>query len=280
MASPSGQRVWIVTGASSGFGSSIARHAASMGDLVIATSRREDHLQPLIAAGDGRIHPVAADVTIPGDCAEAVKAAIGLGGVDVLVNNAGYGLVGAFEECTDLEVRRCIETNLFGPLNMARAALPHMRERKRGVIVNISAAAAISNYAGFAAYGAAKAGMELAFESIAAEVRPLGIRVCLVQPGPFRTGFIGRSMLKAERHMPEYDATSGRFAKFLTGIDGKQPGDPAKAAKIICETAISDAVPLRLVLGKYALDKSRRMHQAALAELDRQADIAASTEGP
>jgi NAD(P)-dependent dehydrogenase (short-subunit alcohol dehydrogenase family) len=161
---------------------------------------------------------------------------------------------------------------------MTRAALPLLREQKRGVIVNISAAAAISNYAGFGAYGAAKAGMEFAFEAIAAEVRPLGIRVCLVQPGPFKTGFISRSLHKAERHMPEYDATSGRFAKFLAGLDGKQAGDPAKAARVICETAISDNVPLRLVLGKYALDKARRMHNAALAELDRQAELASATE--
>lgn len=271
-------RVWAVTGASSGFGQHIAKYAAGLGDHVITTSRRASLLAPLAAEFPGTVHPSEADVTVSGDCAEIVTLAETLGGLDVLVNNAGYGLLGAFEECTELQVRRCIETNLFGPLNMARAALPLMRSQKSGVIVCISAAAAISNYAGFAAYGAAKAGMEMAFEAIAAEVRPLGIRVCLVQPGPFRTGFINRSLHKAENHMPEYDSTSGRFAKFLAGLDGKQPGDPAKAARVICDTAISDSVPMRLVLGKYALEKASRVHAAALAELKLQTDIALSTE--
>ncbi|MBI1191453.1 MAG: SDR family NAD(P)-dependent oxidoreductase [Tepidisphaera sp.] len=272
-------KVWLITGASSGFGRAMANYVASRGDHVVVTSRKLEQLTELAAVHKGLIHPIATDITIPGDCDEAVKLAQGLGGLDVLVNNAGYGLLGAFEECSELEVRRCIETNLFGPLNMARAALPVMRGQKRGVIVNISAAAAISNYAGFAAYGAAKAGMELAFEAIAAEVRPLGIRVCLVQPGPFRTGFISRSLHRGERHMPEYDATSGRFAKFLASIDGKQAGDPEKAAKIICDTAASEDVPLRLVLGKYAVDKARRMHQAALADLERQIEVASSADG-
>lgn len=278
MSSATSPRVWLVTGASSGFGAEIARYAAGLGDHVVATSRRSQFVEGLASEFPGRVHPCETDITVPGDCAQAVELAQSLGGLHVLVNNAGYGLVGAFEECSELQVRRCFETNLFGPLNMARATLPIMRANRAGVIICISAAAAISNYAGFAAYGGAKAGMEFAFESIAAEVRPLGIRICLVQPGPFKTGFISRSLQRAERHLPEYDPTSGRFGKFLSGLDGKQPGDPAKAAKIICDTAISDNVPLRLVLGKYTLDKARRMHASAQADLERQADLALSTE--
>lgn len=188
------------------------------------------------------------------------------GSLDVLVNNAGYGLLGAIEECGDEQVRRNFETNFFGPLEVIRAALPVMRAQGSGHIVNISAAAAIANYPGFGIYGAAKAALELMSESLRAELAPLGIRVMLVQPGPFRTDFIARGLERADSRIDAYNPTSGRFARTIDSLDGKQPGSPDRAAEAILAALEADKPPFRLVLGKYANDKVRRTAAGIEAE--------------
>lgn len=260
--------VWLITGSSSGLGRSLAQAVLQKGHRLVATARNLQSLEPLASAFPETCKTVALDVTNPSQVQKAVDAAIRtFGRLDVLVNNAGVGLLGALEECSEEEVRRNFETNFFGPLAVIRTALPVLREQRAGHIINISAAAAISNYAGFSIYGASKCALEGASESLAAELKPLGIKVTLVQPGPFRTDFLSRSIQNASNSLPDYEKTSGKFAAYLKSIDGKQPGNPDKAAAAIVEMAETDSPPLRLVLGKYAVEKVRKRNAFAEREL-------------
>ena len=260
-------RVWLITGCSSGFGLALANTILAHGHRVIATARHPSVLDELVARHPETCRALALDVTDPAQVKSTVtEAADAFGRIDVLVNNAGYGLVGAFEELGAEQIMRNFDTNFFGALEVIRAALPILRAQKSGHIVNISAAAVISNYAGFSIYGAAKWALEGVSESLAAELKPLGIRVTIVQPGPFRTDFIGRSLERAESHLADYDRSSGKFLRFLETMDGKQPGDPIKAATAIIAAVESDAPPLRIVLGKYANEKARKKHVDAERE--------------
>jgi NAD(P)-dependent dehydrogenase (short-subunit alcohol dehydrogenase family) len=189
------------------------------------------------------------------------------GRVDVLVNNAGYGLLGAIEECSEEQIRRNFEVNFFGALHVIRCCLPHFRAQKSGHVLNVSAAAAITNYPGFGVYGAAKCALEGLSESLALEGRTFGLKVTIVEPGPFRTDFISRSLEAVPSDISDYDVSVGKFGKFIAGIDGKQPGDPAKAAHVIIQAVEAERAPLRLVLGKYAIDKTRRASAQREAEL-------------
>ena len=250
-------KTFLITGCTSGLGLAIARAALVGGHRVIATARDIHSIADL--ERDGSCHLEALDITDAAQVRSVVERAAQVWGtLDVLVNNAGYGLLGAVEECGDDQIRRNVETNFFGPLNMIRAALPILRGQGSGHIVNVSAAAAISNYAGLGIYGAAKAALELMSESLRAELAPLGIRVMLVQPGPFRTGFIARGMERAADHIGAYDATVGRFKRTIEALDGKQPGDPGRAARAILSAIECDNPPFRLALGKYANEKVRR----------------------
>lgn len=261
-------RVWLVTGASSGFGLEIAKAAAARGDCVVATMRNPAGF--VVPTGvSGSVATRAMDVTDEAQVKSVVDEVVREHGrIDVLVNNAGYGLIGSLEECSTEQIRRNIETNLMGPIHTMRAVLPIMRAQKSGHIINMSAAAAIENYAGFSVYGGAKYGLEGVSESIAAEVKPFGVRVTLVQPGPFRTDFIARSMDRAAGTIAEYQPTVGKFAAFLEGVNGKQPGDPAKAAALIVSLVDLERPPLRLALGKYAIGKVRRKQASVLRELE------------
>lgn len=260
------QKTFLITGSSTGLGRAIAEAVIGAGHRVMATAR---DIRSIIDLERHNVcHVTDLDITDAENVSRVIAETTQLWGtIDVIINNAGYGLIGAVEECSDEQIRRNIETNFFGPLQVIRAALPILRAQKSGHIINISAAAAISNYPGFGIYGGAKAALELMSESLRAELAPLGIKVTLVQPGPFRTDFITRSLDKTGKHIPDYDATSGKFAKLLETMNGKQPGDPARAAKAILDVVESDTPPMRLVLGKYANDKSRR--RAADTEKER-----------
>ncbi len=257
--SASSSRTWFITGCSSGFGAALAEAALARGHRVAATARDSAALDALAARYPETCRVLALDVTDASQVGAPVRQAHdAFGQLDVVVNNAGYGLIGAFEELSPEQIARNFETNFFGALTVIRAALPILRAQGSGHIVNISAAAVISNYAGFSIYGATKWALEGVSESLAAELKPLGIKVTIVQPGPFRTDFIARSMEHAEHRIAAYDRTSGKFQRLLESMAGKQPGDPAKAAEAIIAAVESDAPPLRLVLGKYANDKVRR----------------------
>ncbi|MEO6788084.1 MAG: oxidoreductase, partial [Chthoniobacteraceae bacterium] len=252
-------RVWLLTGCSSGFGRVLATALLSRGQQVIATARQRQSLAELAARYPKTSRTLTLDVTDTAQVKAAVaEGAAAFGRLDVIVNNAGYGLIGAFEELGEEQITRNFSVNFFGALEVIRAALPILRAQGSGHILNISAAAVISNYAGFSIDGASKWALEGVSESLAAELKPLGIKVTIVQPGPFRTDFISRSMERAENHIADYDPTSGKFLRFLETMSGKQPGDPAKAAAAIIAAVESDSPPLRLVLGKYANDKTRK----------------------
>jgi NAD(P)-dependent dehydrogenase (short-subunit alcohol dehydrogenase family) len=261
-------KTWFITGASTGFGRQLAETVLQNGDQCVLTARQPEQLADLVTLFSHLAIALPLDVTQPTQINAALAAAREkFGTIDVLVNNAGYGLLAALEETDDAQMERCLTTNLIGPLRLMRAAIPILREQKCGHIINISAAAAIGNYAGFGIYGAAKAGLEAASESVAAECAPFGVKVTLVVPGPFRTDFIARSLDVAPR-LPEYAGTVGKFETFLTRINGKQPGDPRKAAEAIYQIAGSEKPPFRLVLGKYANDKFAKRLKALGDELE------------
>ncbi|MCX6856774.1 MAG: SDR family NAD(P)-dependent oxidoreductase [Verrucomicrobia bacterium] len=271
-------RTWFITGCSSGFGRSIAEAALLAGDHVIATARRQEDLEMLEHVGAGRCQGLVLDITQADQVRTVIAAAAQITGkIDVCVNNAGYGLIGAVEECSEEQIRTNFETNFFGTLNVVRYILPVMRAQKSGHIITISAAAAISNYPGFGVYGAAKAAVESLSESLRAEVQPHGIKVTLVQPGPFRTAFIAKGLDHAAK-MPEYAGSAGKFANFLANVEGKQPGDPDRAAELIVQMVHESKSPLRLPLGKYAVKKIRDMANQRLREVDEWDTRASDTD--
>jgi NAD(P)-dependent dehydrogenase (short-subunit alcohol dehydrogenase family) len=271
----------MITGCSSGLGRSLVERALAAGDRVVATARSMESLQPLLRLSADSLVVTALDVTKPDQVRAAVaEAHAAWGRIDVVVNNAGYGLIGAVEECSDEQLARNLDTNLMGPIRVIRAVLPMLRRQGSGHLIQISAAAAISNYAGFGIYGASKCGLEGISEALRAELAPLGIRVTIVQPGPFRTDFISRSMERAATVIPEYASTSGRFAQFLERMSGRQPGDPDRAAAAIVDMVHQGKAPLRLALGRYAVEKIRKWVQTRDAEALEWSATAASADFP
>ncbi|WP_017315895.1 oxidoreductase [Mastigocladopsis repens] len=277
--SNSNPKVWLITGSSTGFGRALAEAVLKHGDSLVATARKPEQLNELVNQYPETAKAVRLNVTNQTEVQAAVDTAIqAFGRIDVLVNNAGYGLIGALEEVSDEQIRRNFETNLFGAINMIRTVLPVMRQQKSGHIVNMSAIAGFSNELGFSIYGGAKFALEGVSEALYGEVAPLGIKVTIVEPGPFRTDFIGRSLDRAEHSMDEYQETVGKFLQFLDKINGSQPGDPDKAAQALIQVVNSDNPPLRLVLGKYAYSKFRKKIESLTAELDAWEQLAASTD--
>jgi NAD(P)-dependent dehydrogenase (short-subunit alcohol dehydrogenase family) len=268
-----GQKVWLITGCSSGFGRALAEKVLETGATVAATARTIIALDDLKTQYPDNCLPLHLDVTDGKQCEELVRAVITkTKRLDVLVNNAGYGLIGPLEESSDEQIQRNFSTIVFGAIHLMRAALPTFRAQRSGRIINISAAAAIANYAGFSIYGGAKYALEGISEALAAEVKPLGIKVSLVQPGPFRTDFISRSMERTDSAIGDYAGTVGKFAAFLQKMEGQQPGDPVKAASAIIRLSEMENPPLRVALGKYAIEKVERVLKA------RQRDWEASKE--
>jgi NAD(P)-dependent dehydrogenase (short-subunit alcohol dehydrogenase family) len=259
-------RVWLISGCSSGFGRALAEAALERGDRVVATARRPDTLADL--AGE-RVLVVALDVTRRDDVDAAVRAALErFGRIDVLVNNAGHGSVGAVEEIDIDELRALMDTMFFGAVALTQAVLPHMRRQQSGTIVQISSQGGQLAFAGVGAYCAAKFALEGLSEALASEVAPLGIRTLIVEPGQFRTGFGGARMHRS-RTIDAYTDTVGPTRAFIDGMDGTQPGDPRKAAAAIITALDAAAPPLRLALGADAVDAIRAKHEQLSADLDR-----------
>lgn len=261
------QKVYFVTGSSTGFGRSFAEAALAAGDRVVATARRFETLAPLQAAGGDRVLALELDVTKEDSIAAAVRSALAhFGQVDVLINNAGYGIVGAVEETPDAELRAQMETNFFGAMAMTRAVLPFMRAQCSGAMVNMSSLGGQLSFAGFGAYSASKFALEGASEALAAEVRPFGIKVLIVEPGAFRTEFAGAA-LKAMPVLAAYAETAGATRGFAASMHGTQAGDPRKAAEAVLTALASDSTPLRLPLGRDAVDSIRQHSEHLLREL-------------
>lgn len=267
MSSSPAQQTWFITGASSGFGMAFAQYALGQGHNVVATARNPSKLESMAAVDRPRVLVHRLDVTVSGDALRAVDAAVArFGRIDVLFNNAGYGIVGAVEETPEDELRAQMETNFFGAAETIRAVLPVMRAQRRGAIVNISSLGGQLSMAGFGAYSASKFALEGLSEALAQEVRPFGIKVLIVEPGAFRTGFAGDAL----RHMPILEAYRDTVAgtrQFAHGMNGTQEGDPARAARAIDMALQSEATPLRLQLGADSVAAVRGHAERLLAEL-------------
>lgn len=272
-------RCWLISGVSSGFGRELAVAALARGERVIGTLRRGDQIAAFEALAPGRAHALQLDVTDAPAIAAVVDQATAIGdGIDVLVNNAGYGLVGAAEEAAIGEIRRQFDTNVFGLMQLTQAVLPQMRARRSGCILNLSSGAGIIASPGLAYYAASKFAVEGFSEALAAEVAPLGIRVCIIEPGGFRTQFSGGSFAQAAQRIADYDATAGRMRDGFEQFNGRQPGDPAKAAQLMLQLADMPQPPLRLVLGKDMLPRVRGHLQRRLDDIDRWQALSLATE--
>jgi NAD(P)-dependent dehydrogenase (short-subunit alcohol dehydrogenase family) len=270
-------RVWLITGSSSGFGLHIARAALEHGDRVVATARRSESLDDLVAIAPDRALAVGLDVTRAEQIDAAVAAALErFGRIDVVVNNAGYGSIGAVEELEMDDLRALMETMFFGAVALTKAVLPHMRERGSGAIVQMSSQGGQVTYPGYGAYCAAKYALEGLSEALADEVGPLGIRVLIVEPGAFRTGLLGASMHRS-REIPDYADTAGATRAAAAAMDGTQQGDPRKlAAAILAALDASDA-PLHLALGADAVETIRGAQDRKRADLEAWEEVSRDT---
>jgi len=246
-------RVWLITGANSGFGRAITEAAVAAGDVAVATARRVAALDDLVAAHPGQVEALPLDVTDTAAVDATVKDIIDRHGrIDVLVNNAGRSHVGAAEETTDAELRDLFEVHVFGPAALIRAVLPQMRSRRSGAIIQLSSMGGQLSFAGFGAYSATKFALEGMSEALADEVRPLGIKVLIVEPGAFRTELFGN--ISASAPMSDYADTVGKTRHMVEVNAGLQPGDPAKAAAAMLTAIDAPNPPLRLPLGGDAVD--------------------------
>jgi NAD(P)-dependent dehydrogenase (short-subunit alcohol dehydrogenase family) len=264
-------RTWFVTGIASGFGYAVSRRVLEEGGRVAGTTRSPEasEVRALVDAHNDRflvLEDGLRDDVARSSAWEAVKR---FGVPDVVLLNAGFGVFGAVEEVRMTDVLEMLQVNFVAQIDMLRHCLPAMRERGGGVIFVMGAAASIANYPGFAAYGASKAALEFAAESLAQEVRPFGIRVHILQPGPFRTRFLKAGMERSLATGAVYEGTVGKFMKILGSMEGKQSGDPDRAAALILELCDREDVPLRIPLGKYAADKARRVAAARLRDLEK-----------
>lgn len=272
-------RVWMITGAARGFGREFARAALAAGDRVVATGRDEAKVAQALGASAANLLILKLDVTRDADATVAVEAALKhFGRIDVLLNNAGYPLLGALEECSTAELETQFRTNVFGLLSVTRAVLPAMRHQGSGHIVNVSSMAGFKGYPGSSAYSASKFAVEGLTESLAAEVAPFGIRVTMIEPGYFRTELLSETSLAfAARELPEYASTSGQMRLQISAVDGKQPGDPAKLVEAVRAVVDSDNPPLRLALGPDAVDVAEQKMAEWRADLERWRSLSNST---
>jgi NAD(P)-dependent dehydrogenase (short-subunit alcohol dehydrogenase family) len=271
-------RTWFITGVSSGFGRAIADAVMAAEDRAVGTVRDEDAKARFESLLPGRSIGVLLDVRDETAVHETVDQVIErVGPIDVLVNNAGYGLEGAVEEVSLDEVRAQFDVNVFGALAVTQAVLPGMRARRRGHIVNITSMGGLAALPGFGGYHGSKFALEGISEALAKEVGPLGIRVTIVEPGAFRTEWAGRSLAHAARRISDYDTTAGVTRERMREISGKQEGDPYKAAAAIMAVVNAPDPPLHLLLGADALaivgDKLGRLQ----AEMLRWARLSSNT---
>jgi NAD(P)-dependent dehydrogenase (short-subunit alcohol dehydrogenase family) len=273
------RRVWFVTGSSSGFGQAVSEAVIDHGDLLVATARDVDDIAAFAKRGGKSVQVLPLDVTDAAAAKKAVDDAVAhFGRVDVVFNNAGYGHVGAVEELSEAELRQQVEVDFFGVVNVTRAALPHMRKQHSGHFIQMSSLNGIEPLPGGAFYTAAKFAVKGFSESLAGEVAHLGIKVTILEPEPFRTRFLGEDSAKWARPIGDYDASVGKVRRALKEMDGKQPGDPARAAQAIIKAVEAAHPPLRLPLGQMALDHIRAALDAEAKELEIWAHLSTTTE--
>ena len=251
--------VWLITGCSTGFGRELAKLVLARGWRAVVTARDPSKVSDIVEGYGDRALVLPLDVTRRAQI-DAVVASTKqtFGRIDALVNNAGYGYLAAIEEGEDEAVRAMFEANVFGLIDMTKAVLPIMREQRSGLIVNVSSIGGITSFAATGYYHGTKYAVEGISESLALEVKPLGIDVLIVEPGPFRTNWAGASIQQSATHIDDYAATAGERRKQTEARSGTQVGDPVRAAQAIIDAALSDTPPLRLLLGKMALELARQ----------------------
>lgn len=251
-------RIWLITGVSGGLGRALAKEAAMQGEIVYGTLRKPEQISAFNELVPGKTFGIQLDVNNHRQIKSVIEQIVTLSSrIDVLVNNAGYGLFGAIEELSMEEARMQMETNFFAVLAMTQAVLPIMRKQRSGHILQISSMSGLRANSGTGLYNASKFALEGMSEALALELQPLNIRLTLVEPGPFRTDWAGTSSVSAKNKIEDYELSSGARLRLLQSTSGKQPGDPAKAAKAILLAVNSEHPPLRLLLGKVALDAIR-----------------------
>lgn len=271
-------KVWLITGASRGLGRAFTESVLDAGDRVVAGARNPEQLVELKSRYGDSIQAVPLDVTNEVQAHNAFKAAVAaFGALDVLVNNAGYGNVLPVEDTSLADFRAQIETNLFGVIVMTKAVLPYFRERRAGHIIQVASIGGRIGPPGRAPYAAAKFGVEGFSESLSKEIGPLGINVTIIEPGGFRTDFAGISS-ELNEGRPEYDATVGATARFQRDYNGKQPGDPKKAAQAIVRLTHEQNPPLRLLLGSDAYNGAEKNDLGRLEEARRWKELSLSTD--
>ncbi|MEM6299401.1 MAG: oxidoreductase [Bacteroidota bacterium] len=268
------KRTWLITGISSGLGKALAQHVMDKGDFVIGTFRKQEQVDAFNNQQENG-YAIKLDITKEDQIEEAVRAVFDkFGQIDILVNNAGVGFIGAIEETSLQEVRSVFEANFFGTLKLTQSVLPFMRKVRKGHIIQISSHGGIKAFAGFGIYNASKFALEGFSEALTQEVAPLGIKVSIVEPGPFRTNFAGERLGEAKNSIADYSETAGAFRTKLRSVDGKQEGDPEKAAEAIFELSNSENPALRLPLGKVALMTIGMKIDSVKADLEASRGIA------
>ncbi len=272
------RKVWFITGASRGLGLAIARAVLEKGNAVVAAARNPNRAEEVLGPSD-RVFAFSMDVTDRASIQRAAEAAVArFGSVDVIVNNAGYGLMGAVEELDASELEDVFETNFFGAREVIRALLPTLRAQRAGWIVNISSVGGFTGTPGAGAYNASKFALEGLSEALAQELAPLGIRVLIVEPGYFRTDFLNDSMRTAKTTIADYAETAGRTIRTIAERNGRQPGDPRKAASAIIKAVESPHPPLRLVLGGDAVERVTNKLAAVRQDLDDWREVSLETD--
>jgi NAD(P)-dependent dehydrogenase (short-subunit alcohol dehydrogenase family) len=275
------KKVWFITGCSTGFGRALAQRTLALGYPTVCTARNLAQVEDLVAGHGDQGLALQLDVTDPGQIAAAVRAAADrFGTIDVLVNNAGIGYFGSMEESDLAEVRRMFEINLWGLAQTTREVLPLLRAQKSGTIVNISSIAGIAALPALSFYNATKFAVEGLSEALSQEVAPLGIKVLLVEPGPFRTDWAGRSAAEATETIADYRDTAGAGVRMFRGRSGRQAGDPVRAAAAIIQAVEAPEPPLRLLLGKVALANARKKVAALQKDFEGWAAVTEAADFP
>lgn len=275
----SNDAVWLITGCSTGFGRELSRVLLGRGNSVVVTARKPATLDEFAAQPKALV--AALDVTVPQQIADVVaQAEKRFGRIDVLVNNAGYGYLSALEEGEDDEVRAMFETNVFGLANMSRAVLPGMRARRHGHIVNISSVGGLIGFPGIGYYNATKFAVEGLSEALAKETAPLGIKVTIVEPGPFRTDWAGRSLKTPKDAIADYAQLAGARREAVQRYSGTQQGDPVRGAEAIIQAVESAEPPLHLILGKPAYDLTAAKLKDFAAEMEKWREVSLGADYP
>jgi NAD(P)-dependent dehydrogenase (short-subunit alcohol dehydrogenase family) len=273
--------VWFITGCSTGFGRELAKLVLARGWRAVISARKPEQIADLPVGNEENALTIGLDVTSTDQVKAAVDQAMDkFGRIDVLVNNAGYGYLAAMEEGEDEEVRAMFETNFFGLVELTKAVLPGMRKQRSGHIVNISSIGGLVSFGATGYYHATKYAVEGLSESLAIETAPLGIKVLIVEPGPFRTDWAGRSLLESKTVIDDYDATAGLRRRQSRANSGKQVGDPVRGCEAIIRAVTSENPPLRLVLGKPALDLAKKKLASVNENLDAWEQVTLSADYP